>query len=469
MNTIVTRFAPSPTGNLHIGGVRTALINYIISKQAKKKFPNSKFLFRIEDTDRKRSEEIFKDNILKGIKWLGLNFDEEIYIQSQRIERHVEIANKLLANKKAFKCICTQELLEKKRKEFKINRKNMQRLCSTCKDSKTIQASKKNYTLRIIIPEDNFTEINDLIQGSIKINNQQIDNYVLLREDGTPTYMLSVVVDDYDMGVNLVLRGDDHLNNAFRQSFIYKGMSWKIPNYAHMALIHGEDGKKLSKRHGAVDINEFKEKGYLQESIINNLILLGWAPTQTNEIIGLDEIIDQFDINKISKSSSIFSYDKLNYFNNYYLKKDEMFIKLIDFCTNNLILKDYLDSDKEKMKRIFSVHKNKINFYSALLEICPIYFNENYKITDSNFDSDFKELVKDFNNIIEKLNNWEVESLEIIIKEFINNKKIKFIKFGKPARILLINKENGPSISDILYILGKKNSLKRIKNYIEDK
>ncbi|MDC0057106.1 glutamate--tRNA ligase, partial [Alphaproteobacteria bacterium] len=306
MNAIITRFAPSPTGNLHIGGVRTALLNYIITQRAKQKFPESKFLLRIEDTDKVRSKHEFKRNILEGLNWIGLNYDDKPYIQSERIKRHQQVALKLLENKKAFKCICKPAELEKKRNENIKNHKNVKRLCTSCENNFDIQALKNKYVVRIKIPNSENTKITDLVQGKITVENQEIDNFILLRNNGTPTYMLSVVVDDFDMGVNFIIRGDDHLNNSFRQLHIYKNMHWSIPQYAHIPLIHGENGKKLSKRHGAVNISEFKEKGYLQEAIINNLILLGWSPANKDEIISLKEIIDNFEIKQLSKSSSIF-------------------------------------------------------------------------------------------------------------------------------------------------------------------
>ena len=467
MNSVVTRFAPSPSGNLHIGGVRTALINYIVTQQAKKKHSDSKFLLRIEDTDKKRSNNEFKDGIINGLNWLGIHYDEEPYIQSKRTKRHKEIAYELLKKNKAFKCICTAQILEKKREENKKNKINIKRLCETCEDNLKIQSSIEGYTIRIKIPNSEITSINDIIQGKIKVKNKELDNFILLRNDGSPTYMLSVVVDDFDMGVNLIIRGDDHLNNVFRQFFIYKNMNWPIPQYAHIPLIHGEDGKKLSKRHGALDINEFQDYGYLQEAIINNLILLGWAPPNFKEIINMNEIIKLFDIKKFSKSSSIFSYDRLIFFNNHYIKDDDNFVKLINYCNKYNILTTYLNTDIEKLKRIFLIFKKNLKFYKDLEKICPVYFLENFKTKKNNlFDKNFNLLIKDMILILENLNSWKIENIEKEIKNYINFKKIPFKLFGKPMRLMLINSENGPSISDIFFILGKKISIQRIKNYI---
>ena len=467
MKAIITRFAPSPTGNLHLGGIRTALINYIITEQAKKDSVNSKFYLRIEDTDTKRSTEEYKQNIINGLKWLGIDYDEDPYIQSSKILRHQEVAYELLKKNKAFKCICSNEYLEKKRELNKKNKNNNKRLCEICEKNSDTQSLSDGFVVRIKIPKDSETSINDLIQGKVIVKNTEIDDFVLLRSDGTPTYMLSVVVDDFDMGVNTIIRGDDHFNNTFRQIYIYLNMDWNIPNYAHIPLIHGEDGKKLSKRHGAVNINEFKDKGYLDKSIINNLILLGWSPNKKNEYIEIKDIVELFNIKNLSKSSSIFSYDKLNFFNNYYLNNDKNYVSLNNYLKENTLLNNYFNTDKEKFIRIFSIYKKNINFYKELETIIPIYLNDNFKTTKHQLLNDnFNNLIKDFLQNLKELVIWTNESLEKNIKDYINDKKIKFSAFGKPTRIMLINTENGPSISDIFIILGKKDSIQRIKNYI---
>ena len=469
MNSIITRFAPSPTGNLHIGGIRTALINYIVTQKIKKDGKEAKFLLRIEDTDKKRSTNQYKKNIIDGLNWLNIKHDEKTHLQSDYINRHKEVAYELIKNNKAFKCICTQDELEHKRNENKKLSKNIKRLCSKCENNNEIQSLEKGFVVRISISPQGATSINDIVQGNITIKNNEIDNFILLRKDGSPTYMLSVVVDDFDMGVNLIIRGDDHLNNAFRQIFIYKNMNWQIPKYAHIPLIHGEDGKKLSKRHGAVNINEFKSKGYIKEGIINNLILLGWAPPNENEIISIENIINSFDLNKISKSSSIFDYKKLNYFNNYYIKNDKNLKELFNYCNINEKLKDYLSIDKNKFIRIFEAYKEKLNFYESLEFIGSVYYDEYFK-TKKNilFNEQFNILINKFIIILSEIKSWETKELEKIINTFIKNNNIKFPLFGKPTRLLLINEENGPSISEILHILGKKNSIQRINNYIND-
>ena len=472
MNSIVTRFAPSPTGNLHLGGIRTALLNYIIVQQAKKKLPNSKFYLRIEDTDKERSKEEYTKDILAGLNWLNINYDSDPQIQSSNIKRHQQIAKKLLENKKAFKCICSNEILDKKRELNKKNKINNKRLCETCENDNKVQSTQNDYTVRIKVPTEGVNKFNDIIQGEISVNNKEIDNFILLRKDGTPTYMLSVVVDDFDMGVNFIIRGDDHLNNVFRQNLIYKAMEWEIPKYAHIPLIHGNDGKKLSKRHGAISINDFRNEGYLKESIINNLILLGWSPNkiEKDEFIQIDEIIGSFDISKISKSSSIFSYEKLNFFNNHYIKSKDNLKYLTKYCENNKKLNIFIKKDKDKFIKIFEVYKKNLNFYKELENIAEIYFFDNFEINLNNQSNNYDdELISEFSYFIDKITNWHIDNLKKEIDNFILVKKIKFSFLGIPLRNILINSSKGPGIDEILYILGKKTSIERIKNYISKK
>ena len=465
MTALITRFAPSPTGNLHLGGARTALINYVMSK----KNSDSKFYLRIEDTDKVRSKEIYTKNIIDSLTWLGLEWDSEAQIQSSRIEKHKKIADNLLNNNFAYKCICDEKTLLTKREQIIKNKLKLKKICTECKDNKNIQELSSNYAVRLKIPIEGKTSIKDTVQGNITINNQELDDYIILRKDGSPTYMLSVVVDDHDLGINYIIRGNDHFNNSFRQIYIYKFMNWQTPNYAHIPLIHGEDGAKLSKRHGAINVMELMNQGYLPDSIINNLILLGWAPKNNNsEIIKIKEIINTFNINEISKSSSIFNYDKLNYFNNYYLRLDENLKNFKIFCKNNEILNSLYNQDEEKLLRIFQVYKKNLNFYTELFKFTNIYFERNYTINleDEFFGEVFNKNIKDFVENIKNLDSWSVELLENFISTYLKDKQIKFPIFGKPMRYILTKSYQGPSVSDILFILGKKDSLERLNQYI---
>ena len=467
MKEIVARFAPSPTGFLHIGGIRTALINYIYIERAKLLNPNSKLLLRIEDTDKIRSDNSYVKSILNGLKWIGIKFHGEAYIQSKNADRHKKIAFDLLKNKNAFKCICSQEKLQLKRNQNLKNNISIKRLCDECENDNDIQSLKENYCIRIKIPSEGKISINDKIQGLINIENKEIDNFILIRNDGTPTYMLSVVVDDHDMGGNSIIRGDDHLNNTFRQLYIYNHLKWDIPEYYHLPLIYGNDGSKLSKRHGAVDINEFKNKGYLPEAIINNLILLGWSANKDNEIIEIDEIIKIFEIKKLSKSPSIFDYKKLNFFNNYFLQKDKNLEYFIEYILLNKNIDFYYKKDKEKMKRIFEVYKKKIDKFSDLEEIIKIYYDDFFEIKSNKIlDEKFDILLKDLIINLDKIKIWDSLNITECLNNFVEKNNIKFILLGKPLRLILINDQNGPSINEILCILGKKNTFIRLNKYI---
>ncbi len=463
MTGYVTRFAPSPTGNLHIGSVRTALINYIFKSQ----HPESKFYLRIEDTDKKRSTEEFKNNIISGLKWLGINWDNDPQIQSLNINRHLEIAKNLLKNNNAFKCICSEVELDERRKKINLGEINSKKMCISCEKNKKIQSLDSGYVIRIKIPIDGKEILEDTIQGQVEVKNNEIDDFVLVRKDNTPTYMLSVVVDDHDLGVNYIIRGDDHLNNYFRQKFIYKHMNWKIPMYAHIPLIHGEDGAKLSKRHGAVNLIDLKNEGYLPEAIINNLILLGWSPkNQDDEIIQIKEILSKFQIHNLAKSASIFSYKKLDYFNNYYLRLEPNLYLFEEYCLSNSILSNFFNLDKEKLKRIFKVYKKDISKYDQIINIAKIYFENTLdKKIDEIFQDEFNKYYKEFLEIINNINNWEYDNINLEIKEFLKKNNIKFPVLGKPVRYLLTNSYNGPSITDIFMILGKDESLERLKRY----
>ena len=466
MKDVITRFAPSPTGDLHLGSIRTALINYIFTLQAKSKSKNSKFLLRIEDTDKIRSKDIYKKNIMDDLSWLGIKWDDEVIIQSKRIKRHQEIAYKLLEKKLAFKCVCSEEILNKKREENIKKQQVIKRLCIDCENSESIQNIDKNFCIRIKIPDEGTLTINDRVQGKITINNKEIDNYVILRADNSPTYMLSVVVDDYDMGVNNIIRGDDHLNNTFRQLYIYYNLGWEIPDYTHIPLIHGMDGSKLSKRHGAINIKNLDEIGYLPQAIINNLILLGWSPKKNDEFIEFDEILKLFNIKDLSKSSSIFDYDKLNHFNNHYLKKESNYIFFEKFLGKQSISFN-LQDNTNLIKKIFNYHKEKVKYYSELLDIINIYLDKNFKTNyDKVLDDDFNNNLKVFIKKINSINDWNLINLEAVIDKFITLNQIKFSKFGKPMRFVLTNSVNGISLSKILDLLGKNNTFIRLNNYI---
>ena len=466
MTNFITRFAPSPTGNLHLGSARTALINYIISKQSK-----SKFYLRIEDTDKNRSSDDFKKNIIDGLSWLGIKWDSEPQIQSKRINIHQNVAQQLLKNKYAYKCNCDETKLKIQRENIVKNNIHTKKICTTCKDDMSVQNLNSNYALRLKIPLKGITTIEDQVQGQITINNKEIDDFIIMRKDGSPTYMLAVVVDDHDLKINYIIRGDDHLNNSFRQKYIYSFMNWEEPKYAHIPLIHGEDGNKLSKRHGSINIIDLKNKGYLPESLINNLILLGWSPNKNDEIVSIIEIINNFKIEKMSKSSSIFSFERLNFFNNHYLRLNENSDKFINYCKSHKEIKKYYNEDRDLLLRVFEIYNSKINYYEEILKYLNIYYDSYFVIPKINnsFENVFNDNFENFTIEISEINDWTKKNLEHFILKFLKEKNIKFPVFAKPMRFLLINSYEGPSLSDIFFILGKKSSMERLKHYITNR
>ena len=342
---IVTRFAPSPTGNLHIGSARTALFNWLFAKNTK-----GKFLLRIEDTDKIRSTKESINKILDGLKWLDINWDDKIVYQSLNQQRHTKVAEDLLEKGLAYKCFCSEDDLKKMREEAKILKKPF-RYNRTWRDKDAKDAPKDiNPVIRIKAPIEGESIIDDIIQGSITVSNEEMDDFIIMRSDGTPTYMLSVVVDDHDMNVTHIVRGHDHLTNTFRQNIIYKSMGWDAPKTAHIPLIHGSDGSKMSKRHGAIDVEEYKNNGILPDALINYMLRLGWSHGD-DEIISLKNAIKWFKLEKIGKSPAKFDNDKLISVNSHYiveLKNDE----IIKFLKNYYEKKYKIKLDKISIERL---------------------------------------------------------------------------------------------------------------------
>ncbi|PPR61848.1 MAG: Glutamate--tRNA ligase, partial [Alphaproteobacteria bacterium MarineAlpha4_Bin2] len=314
---VVTRFPPSPTGALHIGSARTALFNWLFARHHL-----GQFVLRIEDTDRKRSTEEAVESIFDGLSWLGLEWDKEVTFQSENLERHADLAMQLLDNGMAYKCYCTPDELDAMRME---RRKQGKRILydRRWRDRGPEDAPDcAPHAIRIKMPLEGETTIQDLVQGNVTISNEQLDDFIILRTDGTPTYMLSVVVDDHDTGISHVIRGDDHLNNAFRQFHLYKAAGWKPPEYAHIPLIHGADGQKLSKRHGATSVQEYREMGILPEALRNYLIRLGWSHGD-DELISLEQAIEWFDLDAVGRAAARFDLAKLENLNAHYLRDGE--------------------------------------------------------------------------------------------------------------------------------------------------
>jgi glutamyl-tRNA synthetase len=464
MNKIRTRFAPSPTGDLHIGGARTALFNYLFSKNN-----SGKFLLRIEDTDKKRSNKEAIDIILNGLKWLGLNFDEEIIFQSQNIAKHQKAAEKLLQSGKAYYCYVSKEELDQKRQEAQKEGKFF-RFQSPYRDKIWQEREEKphnNPVIRIKSQKEGISIINDLIQGKVKTPNAEIGDFIILREDGTPTYNLSVVIDDNDMKISHIIRGDDHLTNSFAQKLIYESLDLKLPEFAHIPLIHGQDGAKMSKRHGATNILEYKKMGYLPEAMRNYLLKLGWS-YQDLDIINDQEAIKLFNLKNIGKSPSRFDFAKLDNINKSYLKnKSEK--ELLNLIADDL--GSLTAENKIKILQAINFIKEKSVKIDDLIAPAKIYI-DNYRQEISENDliklQDKKELIINIRNILEKITDWNLDEIKNQLNDFCQKNNLKIKDFGPAMRIILsFSSKSSGGIFDIIAILGQKEVLNRIDLYKE--
>ncbi len=464
MSKVATRFAPSPTGALHIGGVRTALFNWLYSKNQK-----GTFHLRIEDTDKERSKEEFKVQITNSLKWIGIEYDGEEYIQSTKIDDHIKIANELLKNGNAYKCYCSTEEIEEQKKRARqkklpyiYNRKWRDA------DEKDIPKNIKP-VIRFKCKIDGKSILKDQVQGDIEIENNTIEDFIILRNDGTPTYNLSATVDDYQMGMSHIIRGDDHKINTFKQIQIYLAMNWKVPNFAHIPLIHTIEGKKLSKRDNASTLDDYSKIGIMPDALRNYLLRLGWS-YQDKEIFTLEESIKYFNLEGIGKSPSKLDISRILSMNEYYIKnidENELYKSLANYCES---YKEKIESGKEdKIKNSLSFLKNK----AKTLE--DIFNNAKYIIQDKiNFNQDdlklidekAKKIIQEFKIQISSLKKFNREVLEPIVNNLIKNNRTNFKGVGQPLRIILTGSKFGPGLYDILISLGKEEVEKRLGNEI---
>lgn len=459
--SVVTRFAPSPTGFLHIGGARTALFNWLYARHH-----GGKALLRIEDTDRKRSTQEAIDAILDGLDWLGLEYDEAPIFQSDRAERHAEVAHKLLAAGHAYKCFATPEDLEAMRAEQRANKQPM-RYDGRWRDRDASEAPEgAPFTVRLKTPEEGETTIHDEVQGDVSVKNAELDDYIILRADGTPTYMLAAVVDDHDMGVTHVIRGDDHLNNAFRQLPIYRAMDavegdWPDPTYAHIPLIHGSDGAKLSKRHGALGVEAYRdEMGILADALFNYLLRLGWGHGDREEITRA-EAIELFDLGGVGKSPSRFDIKKLENLNGHYIRESDD-AKLAPLVAERIDG----DVDLELLTKAMPVLKTRAKNLDELAEGAGFLFAQRpLSMTEkaaSLLDDEGRSRLTSISSALAKENSWTLDALEATTKSLAEDLGVGLGKLAQPMRAALTGTTTSPGIFDVLVLLGREESLARI-------
>ena len=461
--TVITRFAPSPTGFLHIGGARTALFNYLFARSN-----NGKYVLRIEDTDRERSTEEAVGTIINGLDWLELSGDEQPVFQYSRQERHKQIVNTLLEQGKAYKCYCSAHELEEMRALARREGKTVLYDRRWREKDPITAPPNVNPVVRLKSPLKGSTMIDDLVQGRVEVKNEQLDDFVILRADGTPTYMLSVVVDDHDMEISHVIRGDDHLNNAFRQYQIYAAMDWPTPKFAHIPLIHGQDGTKLSKRHGALGIDAYKDQGYLPEALCNYLLRLGWGH-ENEEIITREQAIALFEIGAVGKSPSRFDIKKLDNINSKYMREMSE-ARLLHLLETHLLKNLNVTLDPIKLERLnrglsgLKLRAKNINELaaSAMIYIVSPSINMDEK-ADSILSKDARQLIRGLLKPFNELTNWNKTEIEEILKNFVTCRDIKFGVVAQPLRAALTGTTSSPDIFEVIEILGKDEVLQRIE------
>ena len=458
---VVTRFAPSPTGFLHIGGARTALFNWLYARRH-----GGRFLLRIEDTDRARSTDAAIAAILDGMRWLGLDWDGDEYYQSQFAGRHAEVAHELLQRGHAYRCWMSQEALAAQRASAQAERRPF-RIESEWRDCDGREGEGPS-VIRLKAPREDETAIEDKVQGRVTVQNAELDDFVLLRSDGTPTYMLAVVVDDHDMGVTHVIRGDDHLNNAFRQFAIVKAMGWPEPVYAHVPLIHGQDGAKLSKRHGAVGVEAYRDAlGILPEAMFNYLLRLGWGHGD-DETISREEAVRWFDLDSVGRSPSRFDLKKLENLNGHYIREaaDERLAGLIAPRIAALVGRD-LDRDAiALLGRAMPELKPRARTLDELAEGATFLLRARPLDMDDKatalLEGEAADLLALVHRHLSALAEWSQEATERAVREVAEAEGVKLGQVAQPLRAALTGRPTSPGIFDVLVLLGREESLGRI-------
>jgi len=453
---VITRFAPSPTGYLHIGGARTALFNWLWARKNK-----GKFILRIEDTDKERSTPEMTQAILEAMDWLGLDYDQGPFFQSQRTELYQKYIDKLLELGAAYYCECTPEEVEQMRKEARA--KGLKpKYNGRCRDKNLGPGSGR--VVRLKAPLEGETCFVDLLKGNIAINNQELDDFILRRSDGTPTYNLAVVVDDLTMNVNYVIRGDDHLNNTPKQILIYQALGASLPQFVHVPMILGPDKKKLSKRHGALSVMVYKEMGFLPQALLNYLARLGWA-WGDQEIFSRDELIEKFSLQGLSKSASVFDLEKLSWLNGQYIKNTPV-KELIPLVKE--FLKGYQVEDSY-LAKIIPLYQPRAKTLKEMAEQMEFFFKDakeleyDPKAVQKFLTPEIKQHLSQIKNRLAKLDNFEQKALEDLFASYLEEHQIKFKLIAQPLRVAITGRTFSPGLFETMEVLGKERVLARLE------
>ncbi|MDP1602587.1 MAG: glutamate--tRNA ligase [Legionella sp.] len=457
-----TRFAPSPTGFLHVGGVRTALFSWLFARRH-----GGEFILRVEDTDKERSTQESVQAILDGMAWLGLNCDEGPFYQTRRYDRYREIADQLLEEGKAYRCTCSKERLEALR-EGQLAAKQKPRYDGHCRD-KNLPLTDASYVLRFRNPETGIVAFSDEVYGDIQVENSELDDLILVRSDGHPTYNFAVVIDDWDMNITHVIRGDDHINNTPRQINLFKALNAPVPVFAHLPMILGEDGKRLSKRHGAVSVLQFHEQGILPHALLNYLVRLGWS-CGDEEIFSLEEMVSKFDLKNVSRGVSSFNYDKLYWLNQHYLKSDSptevakalaWHIKQAGIdISNGPSLKDVVLLQADRCKTLVEMSEKSAYFYQDTITYDEEAIKKHLRPVV------LEPLVSVYEHLL-KENNWSAETIQHIINNVSAEFDINMSKIGQPLRVAVTGSSMSPAIDATLALIGKERALTRLQYALE--
>ena len=462
---VVTRFAPSPTGFLHIGGARTALFNWLFTRHH-----NGKFLLRVEDTDRKRSTDEAVEAIFEGMRWLELDWDGEPVFQFARQSRHAEVAHQMIEAGHAYYCYCSQEELAEMRERARAEKRPM-RYDGTWRDRDPADAPDGvPPVVRLKAPQTGETTIPDMVQGTITVQNAEMDDMVLLRADGTPTYMLSVVVDDHDMGITHVIRGDDHLNNAFRQAQVFNAMGWDLPAFAHIPLIHGPDGAKLSKRHGALGVDAYRDLGFLPEAVRNYLFRLGWSYGE-EEIISTAKAVELFDFAQVGRSAARFDMPRLINMNGHYIRAadDERLVDLIVPIIENAHQQPVGAAGRARLLAGMDGLKTRAKDLLELAESAVFYCRDGVQpLTEKAeklLDAEARERLGQLASRLDSLDAWDEDTLQETAKALAEDAGVKLVKVAQPLRAAVTGSNMSPSMFEVMRILGREETMLRLKAY----
>ena len=462
--TVITRFAPSPTGDLHVGGIRTALFSWAFARKNK-----GKFFLRIEDTDTDRSTPEAIDVIKDGMKWLNLDYDGDIIYQTQRYEQYKKFINLLLDNGMAYYCYASKKELDDLRNsqiEKGLKPKYDGRWRPELGKNLPNVPNNINPVIRFKNPSTGKISWEDLVKNQITFDNEELDDFIISRSDGTPTYNFCVVIDDWQMNVTHVIRGDDHINNTPRQINILNALSAPIPNYAHLSMIHGDDGQKLSKRHGTTSVTKYREDGYLPEAINNYLSRLGWSHGN-DEIFSMSQFCDWFDFKNITSSAAQFDIEKLNWLNSFYIKNKDA-SELVNILKKKLNLTNLTQEHNHILNGAVLLYKDRENNLNEFVKNISYFFNKptiDSELMKKYFNEDSGRLIKLFTNKVADA-EWSDEGLNQFLKEFIKNNEIKFPVIAMPLRILLTGSDHTPSVGSIIYLLGLDEFKSRVKEYL---